>query len=620
MSTPDLRSMDTKKAIATARSEPHLIQDASGQYIGAPRGITTPEQLQAMREQFDRDVALGAEGAGWYTKARQGNVEWAGSDPQRQRLLAQEQALWSAQANPDTNMNFGFQGHNAYEMGTPMEKVRTGQQAETYNTARDLGVEIPLGKKTGVYGQHLDPTSPHATTGTNDIWHARGFGYTNPGGEQFSRALTEQEHRFLDYETMLAVDRANAAKLGGRTDWQAHEIQAAPWVTGKGRGIAEGLAANRVKAAEAKAAKMGHNGGPPLDEMSPEPTPEELAEGIRRASMTYPDYRNKYTAQATSERIPYVHSGHLSDLVSGDNDLKLGYSMDPRASWTDEGGRDILYDALGAYQTPTMQATGVYTPPKGALETNPATVSKPFVGLTEGDVDPASRRMLDIAEAIRAYTDAQGAGAWHHTLTNVPAGEQGSIAVRRSSAMPSEDLLRLKELGAQYGLPDVVDTGEGVTLTNFYPGPPSGAETGKALKAGLADQIAAITGGAPMRTKVVGSYLKTLEDAGEAGSGIATKRLEDLVSSYPESVIDKLDQNAALRARYLSGADLDAEMAAKGYGTARPDIQTARRILGESGLRGLFAARRAGVALPSMAALLATYGLSMPSSDEGTTY
>ena len=38
----------------------------------------------------------------------------------------------------------------------------------------------------------------------------------NKDGKPFSRGFTPQEHVFLDNETVLAVDRANKAKLGGR--------------------------------------------------------------------------------------------------------------------------------------------------------------------------------------------------------------------------------------------------------------------------------------------------------------------------------------------------------------------------------------------------------------------
>lgn len=609
VNTPDLRKMSTAEAVKTAKKQPHLMQDSSGQYVGAPRGVTRKADLRVMRENFDKDVAAGASGGNWYTRARAFNEQIAGPDPAKQKLAAAEQALWSAQANPDTNMNFALQGHNAYEMGEPLAKVRTGAQAETYRKARDAGLAVPLGKKTGVYGQHLDPTVPHATTGTNDIWHARGFGYTNSDGKLFSRALTPQEHRFLDYETMLAVDRANKAELAGRTDWAAHDVQAAPWVAGKGRALAVTAAKQR-----ARRGGIGDNGGPAMDI---EPTPEELAEGIRKASMTYPDYAPKYTAQATSERVPYVGSGHLSGIVGGDDATRAAYSLDPRASWTDEGGRDILYDALGAYQLPTQRATGFYTPPGGKLETNPATVAKPLVGITGGDVDPASRRMLDLAETLRAYTDAQGAGAWHMGLTNVPPGQQGSLNVPLEGPASTDTLLALRDLGERYGIGDVVDTGSGVNMTNFYPGPPGGAETGKALRTGLADEIRALTGSSPSRQKIVSSYLPVMEEAGAPGSGTATRNLIDLLDRYPESVVAKLDANDALRARYASGADLDAEMAAKGFGEARPDIQNARRILSESGLAGLKAALREGkVALPAVVALVGAAALQ----DDETQY
>ena len=599
--TPDLRKMDTPSAVRAARGEPHLIQDASGQHIGAPRGVTTPADIADMRSSFDADVAQGAEGADWYTKARGSNVDLAGPDLARQRLLAQEQALWSAQANPDTNLNFAMQAHNAYEMGAPLDKARTGQQARTYREARDAGVDIPLGPKTGIYGQHLDPTVPYATTGTNDIWHARGFGYSNADGSQFSRALSDQEHRFLDYETMLAVDRANAAKLAGRDDWLAHEIQAAPWVAGKGRSLAQGIAGK-----------------------GNEPTEAQLAEGLRRAGMTYPDFVPKYTANATYEIVPYSKSGHLEGVGAGDNAIRAEYSMQPSLSWTGNTDRDMIYDALGAYQAPTLSATGVYTPPGAppgeGLEINKAFVAQPLVGLTEGGVDPASRGMLDFGERLRGYLGAQGASAWHTLMKNVPASQQGSIGIPMEGPVGAERLVELGKLGEAYGLPDFVDTGRGVTLTNFYPGPPTGATTGKNLKQGLARDISALMGSTPERVKVDSSYLPILE-AGEdprqgvPGSGYATDKLLKLAEQYPTAA-GKLE-SGNIRNRALSQADIDENYAARGFGATRDDIQTARRIFAERGFEGLRKAREQGIALPGIAAFLSLYGLQEGEGGEG---
>lgn len=597
--TPNLRNMDTPTAIQTARSRPHLIQDASGQYVGAPRGVASAKDLRVMRKNFDRDVAQGAKGADWYTKARKSNVVLAGPDLEKQRLLAQEQALWSAQANPDTNLNFAMQAHNAYEMGVPLEKARTGQQARTYREARDAGVDIPLGKKTGVYGMHLDPTSPYATTGTNDIWHARGFGYTNPDGEQFSRALSDQEHRFLDYETMLAVDRANQARLAGRSDWVAHEIQAAPWVAGKGKALAQQIAGKGST-----------------------PTEAQLAEGLRRASMTYPDYVPKYTANATYEIVPYSKSGHLEDIGAGDDAIRAEYSTQPGLSWTGNTDRDMIYDALGAYQSPTLSATGVYTPPgEGSPEINKAFVAQPLVGLTEGGVDPASRGMLDFGEMLRGYLGGQGASAWHTTLTNVPAGEQGSIFTPMQGPVDAERLVKLGRMGSAYGLPDFVDTGRGVTLSNFYPGPPTGAATGKNLKQGLAGEIGALMGSAPQRVKVDSSYLPILEAGpdprqGVPGSGYATDKLLELADRYPVAAA-KLE-GGNIRNRALTQADIDENYAARGFGATREDLQTARRIFSERGFEGLRKAREQGIALPGIAALIGLYGLQEGEGGDGS--
>lgn len=606
VNTPDLRKMSTEEAIKTARKEPHLIKDKSGQYVGAPRGTKTKRAVTKLRQNFDKDVETGAEGGNWYTVARRGNENWAGPDPARQRLLAREEALWSAQATPDTNLNFALQGHNAYEMGSPLDKVRTGQQARTYREARDAGVDIPLGKKTGVYGEHLDPTVPYATTGTNDIWHLRGMGYPGVDGKPFSRAATAQEHRYVDYETMLAVDRANQAALGGRTDWQAHEIQAAPWVAGKGRALAE----RKFKKGKFFVPKPGPNGGPGLDdEAARELTPDELAWGVREASKTYPDYANKYTAFGTSERVPYIKAGHLSGIVGGDEALRAAYSNDPRASWSPEG-RDILIDALGGYQRSPLDATGFYTPPGGVLETNPATVTRPLVGVTEGAVDPASRGMMNVSEAVRAYIDAQGAGAWHKPIANAAPGEMGSVFTPLEGAAEPDTLRKLQEIGGRYGLGDVVDTGQGVTLTKFYPGtPPGGKERGKALRGDLGREIGELTGSMPGRVKVDSGYLPTFELEKQPGSGVVTRNLRELLSKYPESVLQKLDENEALRQRALSGAALDEEMAQKGYGEAREDIQRARRIIGEKGFKGLFDALDKGVVLPGLAGLMASYGL-----------
>jgi hypothetical protein len=602
LATPNLREMDTASAIKAARSEPHLILGNDG-YVGAPAGVSTPEQVGALRQNFDADVARGAGGADWYERARDFNKEIAGSNPARRTLAAREQALWSAQANPDTNFNFSLQGHNAYEAGKPLTKVRTGQQARTYTAARDADVPIPLGKKTGVYGTHLDPGVPPATTGTNDIWHARGLGYTGADGKAFSRALTAQEHRYMDYETLLAVERANAAKLGGRENWTAAEIQAAPWVAGKGKQ----LATKRF----AKQNMLGHNGGPPMGLSD-----EQLQWGLDEAGKTYPDYANKYTAFGTYEATPGAVTGHLPDLVKSDIPTREAYAADPRSSWTDEEGRDILHDALGMYQRPSIGAQGVFEPTGGGpIEFNPAGVSRPLVGLKPVDgehfVDPASRALMSSAEALRAGMGAQEAGAWHKPIPNTKAGAMGSVFTPLSGKRTPEELMGLRDLGAKYGIGDVVDTGQGVTMTNFYPGPPSGAATGKALKKGLTTKLRdLLPGSEPKRVKVDSDYIDFADEwKAPSGSGSVTgKMLEYLTSPEAPGALAKLD-TPEIRNAAKTMMERDYELAARTGQAVREDIQNLRRIIAERGVAALKAALDNKEFLPALLMAVGAGGL-----------
>lgn len=585
--TPDLRAMSKKEAITVARKEPHLIKDkTSKQYVGAPRGAKTKQAVTKNRQSFDKDVEAGAPGADWYTRAREFNKELAGPDPERQRRLAQEEALWSAQADPDSNLGTAIEAHNAYEMGEPLAIARTGAQADRYRVARDAGLEIPLGQKTGIYGQHLDPTMPHATTGTNDIWHARGFGFTDADGGEFSRGLSPQEHRYLDYETMLAVDRANERGMLGRNDWEAHEIQAAPWVAGKGRGLA-------------KARNISEE------------------EGIRQASKTYPDYADKYTAYATHEQVPYAGGEHLAGMAELSPEIRARYSADPEAQWVDGNGRDVLYDALEMYQRPALEGKGIYTPPGGVAEFNPSVVSRPLVGQSPEGVRDNSSRMMSLIESVRPYFDAQGAGAWHKVIPNAKPGDAGSLNVPFNGDVSDEQIAGLMSLGEKYGLGDVVPRGDGFTMTNFMDAP-SGRETGKMLKGDFPRELDAVLPGAmPERSGLDGDYLSMYENGGE--NGAVTRQLLEMLEKYGNpTMLGKIEKSEPVRLKVLGNIARDAR-AAEQHGLAVDDrVQNARQIFADEGFAGLKNALSNGAPLPAVIPLAALPSIDASDPDQRT--
>ena len=593
LATPDLRQIDRDEAIRVARSEPHLIQDANGQYVGAPRGMTTPEQIQAMREAFDKDVEAGAVGGDWYERAREFNREVSGNDPYRQKLIANEEALWSAQANPDTNLGFGLNARTDYEAGKYGDKYRTGQQARSYEEARramdlarsveaergmmghnqgpaltDIEVEPSglsrLGKKTGIYGQHLDPTVAPATTGTNDIWHARGFGYTNQDGTLFSRALTPQEHRFLDYETMLAVDRANAANLAGRSDWTGAEIQAAPWVAGKGRALAQ-------------------RGNKPLEQ------------GIAEAAQTYPDVAPKYTYSTPIEQIPGANTGLLPNLINADDATKAAFTA--RANWKDSNGRDALWSELGMPTRYTNDTLGAYRNSAGNVEFNPLEIGRPMsgFGLNEAGNPVANPRMaagLSMGQAARGLLDFQEGTPWNKFITHGAGPDKTSIHVGIGRNPTREELDALMQLGQKHGL-DLTNTEGGVGFINFKDNQTT-TSVGKDLKAGLLKEIKSILPDATVqRARFQGDYFDLAESGvnqlakENQGKGLATKKLFDNLSDlrdtapdYYKRILDSESISAKAR------ANLDRLMESGGKGQ-RPDYERLLKIVGEDGLRGL---------------------------------
>lgn len=588
ITSANLRQMPIDEALKIARSEQHIIPKKEGGLVGAPYWVQNASDLAKMRADFDAQVAEGLAGAPWYQKAQAGIKEVAGSDPRKQHLLAQEEALFSAQAPPDPNLGFALLAHNAFEAGNPLSKVRTGAQARAYLQGRETG-EIPLGAKTGVYARHLDPTLEDPITGTNDIWHARSFGYATPvkdaegtvvGSKPWDRALTAQQHAFMDAETMLAVDRANTAKLGGRSNWTAGEIQAAPWVARKTQGLMEQF-------------------GWPFE--------KARAEALK----SYNEAFQKYTAYGTHEATPGMGTRHLPDVPTSPLAEREAFAA-PR-TWQDPAGRDVIYNALGMYQRPTLPATGVFQSAAGPLEINPAQVARPMVSTVgksgERTIDPASRAMMTGAEAFRAYMDAQNMGAFSMPIMGQKAGQSLSLALPTRGPLTLAQLGELQRVGGEIGLPNVIDYGERAALTSFGD-QPTVAQLGKNVKT-RGQELGRISAGGPEigpvlpaePTKLVtGAVDYEKAFAAPEGSGMATRILQQAIRTKDApAMIAKLDADDALRARVAEGMRLDAEHAAKTGQPVRADIQRARDIFAREGLSGLFRALARGVALPAAA-------------------
>jgi hypothetical protein len=590
---PDLRNLKTSDAVKIAQKEPHLIESGNrseGLYIGGPRNVKSRRDLLRIRRDFDAMVERDPRGADWYDRTRGGISEVTGNNPNQNDWMSAQHGQFSAGVDPSSELGFAIKDNNANLMGMPTKAARPAQMKGSLGAiSRNDWRGHQLGKKTGQYTSKINPNlAKDSAVGTNDFRHARNLGYTDAQNVPVTNAHGEAQHTFMDYETAHAVGRANKKKLGGRADWNGEKLQAAPWVVQKGDDI--------------------HGRRPSLNR----------EQAFLEANKTIADYFPKHEAYATYEQVPGAMTGHMPDAITASEVDRMAYSADPRGAWdTAPGKRDAIYAGLQRDETgvagrvrASRPMQGMYTPPGGGTEFNPGMVARPLVGVKTGKVksiDDASRAMLESGELVRAYVDAQAAGAAHKPFFGGQRGMSNSLGAIASGPRTPDQMKAMAGIGAKYNLPDIVDTGEGFTATRFYPEP----DAINSRKMGqLQDEMRVVnpdmTEAMPVRVDGVYAGLEDEWKAG-VGSGAATDKLIKQLSQTPE-IFSAFDNNPYVAQKALGNLQRDAEWAAK-FGATRADIQNARRIIAGNGdpkgwLTRLMTARQSGAILPGLAGAL----------------
>ncbi|MEN9419877.1 MAG: hypothetical protein RI988_3498 [Pseudomonadota bacterium] len=332
-----------------------------------------------------------------------------------------------------------------------------------------------------------------------------------------------------------------------------------------------------------------------------------------RASATMPE---RAVAFATHEVIPGKVTGHLPNLVrvptsaadAAQLQLERGaFSSDPRRLFRDPNSRDIVYNALGLEQAPMLEAQGMFKTEAGT-EYNPAFVSRPRVKETPGgeDIAPEHRALLEAGEAYRAAVSGQAAGAYHKVLPEAPRELSGSLFTPLPEKQTQREIEGLANLGERYGLGDVVDTGQGVTMTSFYPEPPTGAETENYLANGLESAYSTLLPGAQPRAVGIASGYKGYENewAQPHGSGAVTRQmLQYLEESGAPNALERLD-TPEIRNQARTAMEADYEYAARTGQPVREDLQNLRRVIWERGPKALKDALSRKEFLPALTAAL----------------
>jgi hypothetical protein len=628
---PSIRGLPVDEALKIARREPHLIPsgDASqGAYVGGPRNVMNKRQLNSVRNDMDAAVADEPRGADWYDRYRADVDEVTGGNKKDNDWMSAQHGQFSAGVSPDAELGFVIKENNANLMGKPVKAARPAQYNAQLNAiaAKDPSL-YQLGKKTGVYADHINPGTMNANTatGVNDFRAARSHGRTEADGTPQKGALGATEHTFMDFENALAIDRANTKKIGGRSDWTGEKIQAAPWVRQKGNDFYT----RRKKYYDGQALRMLT--AKRANDLSPEAIEKAGRElSFQDANRTIGDFFPKHTLHATHEAQPGVASGHLPGAANMTPMERLAFAQHPASTWaTAPGGRDAIYSGLRIKDTgvaarvrPTAEVQGIFDPQEAAPHsTTQARLHDPLLHITleqrgAKSLAPADRDMAQGGEMLRAYIDAQDAGAGHVTMRGGTTDMQRSARLPLDRKTTDNELLRLRAASSKRGLPDVVDTGEGVTFTDFNKAP--GKLDNNKLKALAEDADRIIPGNTSTayRVKVDGVYADLADGwAATPGSGTLTRDLIKQLSQTPQ-MRAAFNNNPYIAERALAKLARDEAAAAK-LGATRKDLQNARRVIGDGPgwIDRLEEGLKRGAFLPSIAVFI--LGGAAALSDQG---
>lgn len=519
----------------------------TGQYVGAPPGVDSPQALGAAVNNYVKGMEEGLPGKDFYTNSSADIWARTGHDPVQSDLLAQNLATLSRANNVGGNTSMSAKAHIQAATGDPIKTGRfPSKDSPPLQDMYDAGQAEYLGHKRDPFATQLgvEWAPERIGRGVNDMHEAELMGY--PSGKVGGAT----QHAYMDEIRQRAIDKANTASLGGVSDWGTGNAQAAAW-TG-----------NKIRRGDLK----------PGD-----------------AAKSYADYFPLHEANATYEMTPGRTWGHLQGLIDAPYDVRQAYHLDPAGRWnTSASGRDIGYTASNMLPGETAPGMGWF---EG--KANPANVARPVVG-TETAADESrvltsgSKRSLDAVEAARAYFDGQDAGAWHKVMPAKNADAYSGAGINIGRPMTEDEM---KLVGPQFNAlgHEIASAPDGMTAFTFGDG-------GKDFAAQVRDVLKK---NKPLfgNTKPdLGSFDGGYIDYAGAGDhpGAKAKMLLQKLDAAPQTR-DALDGSELYRQTVGARNTRDIDPKWGPYGSVSEGLMRARTIFEKEGVEGLRRAAEAGI-------------------------
>ena len=548
---PDARALKTAEVSRAKRRA-----GTTGQYVGAPKGIDSPQKYSALVDSYarrvERAIDAGLEPGWFYGKGRQAIADVA-TTPRAADAFAKTNAVTSSEAPVASNVGWAIKAHEQAAAGVP---INSGKYP---NTMRDLltrvvkGTDEHLGHKRDRYGNGLNPNGDPNGLAPNDRWEIRSFGYDKD-------TAGPAQHDFMDEVRQKALERVNKRRGLNLTPLEAQELN---W-------------------AVQRADDMG---------ISVQDSARDVVHGAM----------DKFAFQHSWESTPGESSAHLPQLRAGNQADWRAHHANVKSLLVDENGKDRLLSAFGGELQPrAFDGPGVF---KGQVA--PGTQSRSLVYQTvDKGMDPSSRARVQATEATRSLLLGQDAYGGHSLLPAKSLKQVDTLSVdlghtlRDDQALPLLD--RLRELYGDTTV--VVPTENGFNLLNL-----SGENFGKRTKnlvqdlLGVAD-VKGVVGGRRAESSI---YNELPWDSGQATQHV----LEQIDNPAAPALAQHADSPAM---RELAGkmADLYEGMPGK-----NERLQQTLRAWQSGGLEAVRELVKKGLAPAAVLSLLAARNARRPTPE-----
>ena len=443
----------------------------TGQYIGAPPGVKSQQMLGALRNRVRNLAKEGAEGRLWYERSSREILEAVGGDVDEADKLIQAVAVTSPGTPVKNNFDYALQAYSQWKAGEP---IKTGR----FPTAMSKKLEEIFngqqwdGRKTDDFYNnlmiHIDPDRTGPVTG--DLWMLRAFGFTKP-----NEMPSPRQYDFITKETQ---------KIADDFGWEPHQVQAAIWVTMKGRAENPGV----KKATEASSLKKGwikfevneRTGKKERVVIDQEnhmknwlkhAMKHNLTEAdIDRAKFDYADAIADNSGQISWESKKGRTSNNMPELFDAPWKQQSEYHVAISKVFLDENGDDIIAKRLGILSPRDFEAPGFFEGVTSPSTQTIALMPRQYKGKSTGSIEKANNNLIAAYAAVRGILLNQDGVGWHRPFHKARKMDENGISINIGRPFSREETTRLgnilRELSGHEDF-NPIASGDGVRLINF---------------------------------------------------------------------------------------------------------------------------------------------------------